>query len=193
MAYDWPYQVTDRHHPITWRWTNGQWWKGTTTHRQKGGIMRIHHLLGLAVIVGGLTVPLGPGNNLYFVNTNPAKYVVAAQQGNDVVKYDSVSNAVICLGDGDDAADAQTNPANGSISVMGGPGGDNIIGTSFADGLNGGDGPDFISASLGDDTIKGGAGDDQIFGGPGNDTGDAGPGFDTCVGTENVINCEAFN
>jgi hemolysin type calcium-binding protein len=182
--------------------------------------MRIRHLLGLAAIGGGLAVPaltaapayafdtcvdqrtgqslvaqveLGPGNNLYFVNTDPAKYVVAAQQGNDVVKYDSVGNAVICLGDGDDAADAQTNPATGSISVMGGPGGDTIIGTSFADGLNGGDGPDFISASIGDDTIKGGAGNDQIFGGPGNDTGDAGPGFDTCVGTENVINCEAFS
>src|SRR4051794_5164599 len=147
--------------------------------------MRLRHLLGLAAILGGLAVPaltaapayafdtcvdqrtgqnlvaqveLGPGNNTYFINSNPANYVVAAQQGNDVIKYDSVGNAVICLGDGDDGADAQTYPATGSISVMGGPGSDFIIGTSFADGLNGGDGPDFISASLGADTIKGGAG-----------------------------------
>jgi Ca2+-binding RTX toxin-like protein len=64
-------------------------------------------------------------------------------------------------------------------NVIGGLGGDTIIGNNVAGNvLNGGDGDDEISGLAGNDTLIGGAGDDHLTGGQGADQIDGGAGID---------------
>jgi Ca2+-binding RTX toxin-like protein len=55
------------------------------------------------------------------------------------------------------------------LTVTGGSGNDNIIGSPFTDTLNGGNGNDYIYGSDGDDNITGGEGNDALKGGNGDD------------------------
>ncbi len=90
-----------------------------------------------------------------------------------------------------------------SVSVTGGDGDDNIVGTAdFNDSIiagdgndtvtvgigatfvDGGDGHDTITAADGDDTIEGGDGHDMISAGAGNDSVRAGDGHDTVSGED---------
>jgi Ca2+-binding RTX toxin-like protein len=113
----------------------------------------------------------------------------------------AVTSIVADLGAGNDIMNLSTlslgvfsGLTNGSVTLRGGVGNDNLTGTSLADTLIGGDNNDILVGGAGDDTIDagnandtldGGAGDDQLIGGNGIDsyryTGSGSLGSDTLV------------
>lgn len=129
----------------------------------------------------------------------PPSAVVATLGGNDRVDISGASNAVICLGSGDDDISSVFGGPLTSLSIRGGAGNDSIFGSPENDGLNGGAGNDVIGGLAGNDTLKGGGGDDSLSGGSGDDllrgqagrdTLNGGDGNDTCRGGEEVTFCE---
>ncbi len=69
-----------------------------------------------------------------------------------------------------------------ALSLLGGNGGDILIGGFEADNLDGGNGRDTLMGGPEDDTLAGGGGDDSLTGGLGDDTLDGGDGRDTLDG-----------
>lgn len=77
--------------------------------------------------------------------------------------------------------DPSANARNETITLDGGSGDDEIMGSVGDDTIDGGSGNDSILANLGVDTIDSGSGDDTIIGGDGNDTATMGSGADVFV------------
>lgn len=71
---------------------------------------------------------------------------------------------------------------DGSDTVTGGNGDDNLDGAGGNDTLNGGAGDDTLAGSAGDDTLNAGSGDDTVDGGADNDTLSGGSGDDLLKG-----------
>ncbi len=103
--------------------------------------------------------------------------------GIDTISYAGATVAVVLnllsgVGSGganDSSGDSFVDMEN----VIGGLGGDTIIGNNVAANvLNGGDGDDDLSGLAGNDTLIGGAGDDHLAGGSGADQIDGGAGID---------------
>lgn len=101
---------------------------------------------------------------------------------------DDFADVFVDLGDGDDSADLSGIEI---ATATGGPGNDEILGTSFASFYQGGPGNDRLTGGGGRDTLIGGDGDDQLllmagvdqgWGGSGNDTIIGGSGADELVG-----------
>lgn len=79
--------------------------------------------------------------------------------------------------------------SKGDDVIRGGKGNDTIIGGDGNDNIDGGRGHDTILGGHGKDTIQGGRGNDKIWGGDGNDTVHGGRGNDTIhggAGNDNV-------
>lgn len=70
------------------------------------------------------------------------------------------------------------------VSLYGGAGNDNIVGSTASDFIDGGDDNDVIAGRKGNDIVAGGLGDDQIAGGEGNDVLDGGDGADVIYGED---------
>ncbi|MEJ1095480.1 MULTISPECIES: calcium-binding protein [unclassified Pseudoxanthomonas] len=70
------------------------------------------------------------------------------------------------------------------VSLYGGTGDDNIIGSAVGDFIDGGDDNDLLAGDRGNDVILGGTGDDRIAGGEGNDVIDGGDNSDIVYGEE---------
>src|SRR3954451_10982454 len=88
--------------------------------------------------------------------------VVAALGGDDTIFIDGASNAVICLGAGNDSAyNLSLAAGTGPVSIRGGAGDDFIVGTRGNDYLNGMDGNDFVNGLGGVHTARGGPGYDR--------------------------------
>lgn len=58
----------------------------------------------------------------------------------------------------------------GSVSMQGGPGNDDLVGSAYADTIDGEGGDDSIHGGGGNDYVGGGDGDDLVIGGDGDDT-----------------------
>ncbi len=67
----------------------------------------------------------------------------------------------------------------GPLTITGGDGNDEIVGSTNLDNLNGGAGNDIINAQDGADLVEGGPGNDALTGSEGNDTMIGGPGADS--------------
>jgi Ca2+-binding RTX toxin-like protein len=67
----------------------------------------------------------------------------------------------------------------GPLTIDGGPGNDEIVGSTDPDRLYGRDGNDIINAQDAVDVVEGGAGNDSLTGSEGNDTLVGGPGADS--------------
>ena len=70
----------------------------------------------------------------------------------------------------------------GPLTITGGDGDDEIVGSTEADVLDGGPGNDTINAQAGDDLVRGGPGDDFLTASEGNDVVIGGPGADSMSG-----------
>jgi len=70
------------------------------------------------------------------------------------------------------------------VSLYGGAGNDNIVGSTASDFIDGGDDNDVIAGRKGNDVITGGLGDDHIAGGEGNDVLDGGGDADVIHGED---------
>lgn len=57
-----------------------------------------------------------------------------------------------------------------TVELNGGPGDDELVGSSEADRINGGEGDDLIAGGVGEDVLTGGPGADTLSGGPDSDT-----------------------
>src|SRR3954449_3707484 len=105
-----------------------------------------------------VTRVLTEGSDTYVVQPGE---VVAALGGDDTIILDGASNAVICLGAGNDSAyNISLQAGTGPVSVRGGAGDDFIVATRGNDYLNGMDGNDFVNGLGGFDTARGGPGYD---------------------------------
>ncbi len=99
----------------------------------------------------------------------------------------TVKSLAVTGGDGDNSIDLSGVTKGrfkkvAGITVNGGGGADNIIGSSLADVLNGGDGNDTLKGGLGRDLLDGGLGRDELSGGNHNDSLNGGDGNDTLIG-----------
>jgi Ca2+-binding RTX toxin-like protein len=72
----------------------------------------------------------------------------------------------------------------GGDDIVGGPGADQLVGTSGDDVIYGRGGDDEIEGGQGDDTLYGEKGDDELMGGQGDDTLYGGKGEDTLYGDQ---------
>ncbi len=108
--------------------------------------------------------------------------VNGAEQSNRPL--DSVRGLVVRAGAGNDVVQV-VGPADvvlPDVTVLGGPGNDQIAGGSGDDLLYGGPGSNVIGGGAGDDTILGSPGSDEIHGDEGEDLLAGGPGWDRLVG-----------
>lgn len=90
--------------------------------------------------------------------------------------------AVVSLGDGNDTLRLDLVETIPSVDADGGPGNDDIGGSSHADVIRGGDGNDTIFGGNGNDQLDGGAGDDSVKGSSADDVVIGGPGQDALDG-----------
>lgn len=70
------------------------------------------------------------------------------------------------------------------VSLYGGVGNDQIVGSTASDFIDGGDDNDLLAGDDGNDVITGGSGNDRIAGGGGGDVIDGGDGTDTVYGED---------
>jgi Ca2+-binding RTX toxin-like protein len=78
--------------------------------------------------------------------------------GFDAKLFDTLANG------SDDAEEVATEPADGSVALLGHGGNDTILGGTLNDWLEGDAGNDVISADQGNDTVFSGTGDDTLYG-----------------------------
>lgn len=100
--------------------------------------------------------------------------------GFDRVTYTSTSEGIwLSLEEGAaSGAEIGTDALMSIESVLGGSGGDVLVGDALANMLDGASGDDFLMGGEGDDTLLGGDGADELAGGAGADILDGGDGFD---------------
>ncbi len=113
----------------------------------------------------------------------PALPAIESDLGKGIERWSvrsSSGNDVIDVG----ALDASSGAALGllTITLDGGDGDDQLIGSAGNDSLVGAAGNDLLQGSLGNDTIDGGLGNDVLEGGLGNDVLRAGGGSDQLLG-----------
>lgn len=87
--------------------------------------------------------------------------------GNDVLF--SLERVSITGGDSDNVIDVSGFNSDRQITILGGAGNDQLIGSAGADLLTGGDGNDTLTGNAGNDILRGSAGADVLTGGDGND------------------------
>jgi Ca2+-binding RTX toxin-like protein len=134
---------------------------------------------------------------------NPVTSPIPAECASDVA-WEVACPPDVVLSVSVDGGDRNDTLSNGSVlarvSLLGGPGsdqisggaasetlaggadGDTIQGGAGADLIDGGDGADRIVGADGDDTLQGGLGDDRLDASDGNDVSDGGAGADTLTG-----------
>ncbi|CAK7053264.1 MAG: hypothetical protein DELT_01099 [Desulfovibrio sp.] len=82
------------------------------------------------------------------------------------------------------------NGGDGDNDIIGSSGADTIYGGDGVDTINGGAGNDVIYGGAGNDTLNGGLGNDMIYGGAGNDILTGGAGNDTFVWQRDDLNSD---
>lgn len=99
-----------------------------------------------------------------------------------------LTELVVYAGDQNDQVRAA--PSSVGVTLIGGPGDDELFAGSTNDTLEGDDGNDFLSGGDGNDTLTGGRGADRISGGGGNDSIEGGSENDLLAGAagNDVIN-----
>lgn len=107
--------------------------------------------------------------------------VLYSQEGNDIVT-DSGTGNTIYLGPGDD--EYATGNSNGTSTIYGDAGNDDIDAGGGIDVINGGDGNDALDGGGGNDSLVGGDGNDTLTGGIGGDTEYGGIGNDRLDGDD---------
>ena len=122
----------------------------------------------------------GPGNDT--LRGGAGDDQLDGGDGNDTADYSALTTTVVvdlsisrATGDGSDALVSIEN-------IIGGSGGDILIGNGHNNQLQGGEGNDILDGGAGKDLLEGGAGDDHLSGGSGNDILNGGSGNDILVG-----------
>jgi Ca2+-binding RTX toxin-like protein len=135
-------------------------------------------------LAGKDTMTGGGGNDSYIVDNGGDKVVEAANSGTDTIyttlnsfDLNSAANVenLVFIGTGNFSFIGKA--SNGSSTVIGGAGADNLQGGNGSDLLEGRGGNDLLQGGNGTDTLIGGAGNDTINGGNGDDTFVFAPGF----------------
>jgi Ca2+-binding RTX toxin-like protein len=144
----------------------------------------IHGGGGIDLIDGGLgddTMVGGTGDDVLTGGAGADRF--EGGTGIDTVSYAAATVAVVLNllngvgsgGNNDSSGDSVVDVEN----IVGGLGGDTLIGNNVAANvINGGDGDDDLSGLAGNDTLIGGAGGDHLTGGQGADQIDGGAGID---------------
>jgi Ca2+-binding RTX toxin-like protein len=117
----------------------------------------------------GVQIKDSGGNAVFVIAPDVTSIYIDSGDKKDTIDAVDVDNHFIGLG----AA---------SVTILGGSGGDDIIGTEFADSIDGGTGNDVVDGDKGNDTITGGDGTDELKGGSGNDNISGGNDDDTLRG-----------
>jgi Ca2+-binding RTX toxin-like protein len=91
--------------------------------------------------------------------------------GNDLADYSAATLAVDVTLDAvaDDGPSGQQDLVPPGLAVLGGSGGDLLVGSAGPDDLDGGPGTDTVTGGAGDDRLRAFMGNDSLSGGPGND------------------------
>jgi RTX calcium-binding nonapeptide repeat (4 copies) len=107
----------------------------------------------------------------------------------------SLESILVESADGDDEVTVLPGLQNTSVTVDGGPGSDNLLGTDGSQALHGAGGADTVRGGDADDQVTGGAGDDAVCGGPGDDIVAGEDGADRLSGDggEDVIRPDALD
>jgi Ca2+-binding RTX toxin-like protein len=152
---------------------------GTGCHKRAPGDEGHGSVLCSLSGVSRIEILGGDGNDFYGGGSAEATDLpVLADMGagDDRFEWGGAGLDFVVLGDGSDFA--MDGP--GDDHVEGGDGDDSMVGNFFegSDTLVGGNGNDNLDGYLGDDTLIGGPGDDILQPSDGNDTLDAGPGSD---------------
>ena len=176
-------------------------------------VERRMQLSSVSVVAGQLSITLAGSESVQITASNGnLSVIVDGQEQATQIAAASVTQLVIQGGDGRNSINlmsvsAAQFPNLAAITINGGAGADQILGSPLPESIVGGDGNDWIYAGPGSDLLVGGTGNDTLLGGAnadtlqgddGNDTlrGQSGPdsltggaGTDTLIGS----NTDTFN